>query len=225
MVAAQKGQGAALAASAPPARSPERQALADAILARDHVAVVLAERRALVQQIEDSRSPLYTREREIEEQVQRLPKDERDRLMALLVRDDPDRSSEREACERELAEVREQLKAAWSQQHRAQADVQLLEEDYAARLHDIERAAGAVVRVDPAVSAVMAEYEAVAKRAAILRRACGSALNRSPPGGGYLPQSLLAGKTFQAEGLCPWEQAATRLLNDPDAVLPMPADV
>lgn len=225
MIAARKGQEAALAASAPPSRTPERQALADAIAARDHVAILIEERRAVAREIEESRLPLYERERELERQLLSLPADEGDRLHALLNRQDPDRLAERAACKREIAEVKEQEKASWDRQRRAEADIRLLEEDHASRVRDIERAAGAVIRSDPAVPAVMAEYESVAKRAAILRRACGSALNRSPPNGGYLPQSLLAGKTFVPEAPCPWEQATAHLLNDPDAVLPMPEDV
>lgn len=226
MTALKKGQGAALAVVPEPlARTPERAALAKAIEDRDYVAVLVAERKALAQQIEEARYPLYREEEALEERRKRLPKDDRDRLAALLARDDPDAGDERKQVEAALADVKQKQSESWEAQRRAEADIRLLEEDHAARVRDVANAADCVIRADPCVPVVMAEFEMVAKRAAILRRACGSALNRTPPGGGYLPQALLAGKVFPPDEPCAWEQAATRLLNDPDAILPMPEDV
>ncbi len=224
MVVQRKGQGAALAVSAPPPRTPERQALADAIAARDHVAAVIAERRAMLGEMDEGRSPLYDREREIEQAKLSLPVGEGDRLGSLLAREDPDQLVTREKLEREAAQIREQITASWDRSRRAEADVRLLEEDHAARVRDIERAAGAVIRSDPAVAAVMAEFEAVAKRAAILRRACGTALNHAPPGGGYLPAILLAERLSSQKALAPGARHGATAQR-PDAVLPMPEDV
>lgn len=209
----------------PVARTPERQALAKAIEARDYVTVLIAERKALAQQIEDARYPLYRSEEALEERRKHLPKDDRDRLAALLSRTDLVATEDREKIEAELAEVKKRQTENLDAQRRADADVRLLEEDHDARKRDVQAAVEAVVRGDPCIPAVMAEFETMAKRVAILRRACGGVLSPSPPGGGYLPQHLLAGKTFTPEGPCLWEAAKNRLFYDPDAVLPMPEDV
>lgn len=226
MNAPKRVPGAALSVvTPPPTRTPERQALAEAIERRDYVATLVRERQAFAEQVGRSSYPLYDRLRELEERERDLPMNERDRLDMLLSRRDPDMRSEREKIAEERIDVQKKIEEIRSQSQRADADVRLLEEDHRSRIREVHECVTNVVVSDPALPAVVAETERLLKRVAILRRACGSALNERRIGQPEPRHARFASLIVQAEGPCPWDAVKARLVDDPDAVCPMPEDV
>lgn len=225
MNALKHGQGAAKAAPEP-TRTPERQALADAIDAKEYVAELIERKRDALRTVEAARSPFYEERTRLEELLPSAPSSERHRLDALLRGEEPEEGVDKDAIKKQLADNEARLDALWAQSKAVQGDIELLEGDLRMREMTVRECVGKVVRSDPAQAAVSAELIALNARRAFLGRAAENALNEYEPGAQdrfNVGLHRLIVSTPQTP--CPWAEAKARLFTDPDAVLPMPADV
>lgn len=220
-----QGQGAATAAPEP-TRTPERQALAQAIVNREHVADLVKAKRDFARGFEDRRDPLYTQKAELEARLRSAPSSGDHRLQALLRGEDPEAGVDQDAIKAQIADVEAQLQGFRELQRQAEADADLLQADLDVRERDVRDCVRRVVRADPAQAAVTAELLALNARRALLSRAADQALNEYPPGDPERGNANLGMRVVSwPSSPCPWAEAKARLLTDPDAVLPLPADV
>lgn len=225
MNALKPGQGAAKAAPEP-TRTPERQALAQAIANREYVAGLVEAKRASAANFQDRCSPIYTQQAELERQLTSAPTTEQHRLDALLRGEDPQAGVDRDAIKAQIADLKAQVDGFWELQRQAEADALLLESDLQMREMEVRECVRKVVRADPAQAAVTVELLQLNARRALLSRAADQALNEYAPGDPERHNSSLGIRLVPAPHTpCPWAEAKARLLTDPDAVLPMPADV
>ncbi|MEE7489430.1 hypothetical protein [Methylobacterium oryzae] len=225
MSALKQRQGAVEAAPEP-TRTPERQALADAIAAKNYVAELIQRKRDALRTVDAARDPHWDERTRLEAMLPSAPSSERHRLDALLRGEEPEEGVDKDAIKKQLADNQARIDALYAQSKAVQSDIDLLEGDLQMREVAVRECIRKVVRADPAQAAVSAELVALNARRAFLGRAAENALNEYEPGA---PDRFNVGLHRQIvptpQMPCPWAEAKARLLTDPDAALPMPADV
>ncbi|MBP2497799.1 chromosome segregation ATPase [Methylobacterium sp. PvP062] len=204
----------------PPARTPERQRLADAITERDRRLALVAAKRAEIKATDEARYPLYTRQGDLEQEIRDLGgnRNESARRDALLRGESFTSSNRLDEARAELAAVNDQITASKKAGAELQTDLQLLEMPCTISQMDVEDAIKAVLNADETRAAVIDELLDLQHRVTMLRRAANATFGLWDPGAGYSPSSTTALP-------CPWQAARDRLASDPDARLPMPEDV
>lgn len=211
-----------------PARTPERQKLADAILERDRRAALVqtksAEKADLMRQYEPIRSRQFALEDDLKLTRQRTSSDT-ERLHALLSGESLPEVTSVEAARAELETVTAEVERLRQQQVVIDSDLRLLENAHSMAVGWVQDAAASVVAIEPATAAVVAEYAKVKTQMRMLDRAIDGALTVWLPG-----QAKTMADHYVARGSgplppCPWQAARDRLASDPDARLPMPEDV
>jgi chromosome segregation ATPase len=204
-----------------PARTPERQRLADAIVERDRRAALVEAKRAEIKEVEERRWSIWSRRDELEGTVRRLEaghNNEAARRDALLRGECLDSQEDVEAVRTQLAEVNAELVQSQKAEAELLNDIQLLETPCLMARLEVEEAIRGVMDADPVRAALIDELLRLQPRVTMLRRAANAAFGLSDPGAGYSPSSTNAAP-------CPWEAAKARLASDPDARLPMPDEV
>lgn len=203
-----------------PARTPERQRLADAIAERDRREALVAAKRAEIKAADEARYPLYTRQEGLEEEIRNLGgnRSESARRDALLRGESFTESNRLAEASAELAAVNDELAASKAAVAELETDLQLLSMPCEMSRMDVGEAIKAVLGADPTREAVIAEVLELQRRVTMLRRAVNATYGLWDPGAGYSPSSVHAAP-------CPWQTARDRLATDPDARLPMPEDV
>jgi hypothetical protein len=195
-----------------PARSPERQQLADAILERDRRAALIQSKRAEIAAAEEGRYALYDRQREAEELAGRFAgmRREMDRRDALLRGETPPAEDEADKARAALAAVNDALAKSHEAERVLRTDLDVLEAAHEQSFYDVKEMADAVI---------ISEKEGAPATVAIRE-----ALNVGFIGSRSL---MFEVNTSALPGLppCPWQAARDRLASDPDARLPMPDDV
>ncbi|MCJ2023666.1 hypothetical protein [Methylobacterium sp. J-067] len=211
-----------------PARTPERQRLADAILERDRRAALVqarsAEKAALMEQYQPLWSRRYALEDDLKLSHHRRTNDV-ERLHALLNGEEPPTADPVEAMQAELAKVNAEVERLREQEAIIDTDLRLLESAHSMAADTVREAAGAVIVAEPAASAAVAEYAKLTTRVRMLDRAIEGALNVRFPGGGTSMAEHHVVRGLPTLPPCPWQAARDRLGSDPDALLPMPEDV
>lgn len=203
-----------------PARTPERQRLADAIIERDRRHALLQAKRAEHAAEEERRWPLYQRRDELETQLRRTGglSGEADRREALLRGDAPPERGISDVLRAEITEIDAELARSQKAEAELLNDIQLLDTPCLMARLEVEEAIRAVMQADPVRAALLDELLRLQPRVAMLRRAANAAFGLSDPGAGYAPSSINATP-------CPWQAARDRLVADPDAPLPTLDDV
>ncbi|MGC5779836.1 hypothetical protein [Methylobacterium sp. NFXW15] len=211
-----------------PARTPERQKLADAILERDRRAALVqaksAEKAAMMEQYQ----PLWSRRFALEDDLKyrrSTPPSDTARLDALLSGETPPEATPLEAMQAELETVNAEVARLREQEGVIDSDLRLLESAHSMAADTVREAAGAVIVAEPATAAAVAEYAKLKTRLRMLDRAIGGALTVWLPG-----KAQTMAEHHTVAGLptlppCPWQAVRDRLASDPDARLPMPEDV
>ncbi len=211
-----------------PARTPERQKLADAILERDRRAALVqaksAEKAALMEQYQPLWSRRFALEDDLKYRRSATPSDTA-RLVALLSGEKPPEATSIEAMRAKLEKVNAEVARLREQEGVIDSDLRLLESAHSMAVGWVENAAGAVIIAEPATAAAVAEYAKLSTRLRMLDRAIGGALTVWLPG---QPKTMAEHHTVR--GLaplppCPWQAARDRLASNPDARLPLPEDV
>lgn len=215
-------------ASVPPSRTPERQRLADAIAERDRRLGLLAAKRAEMEAAEHRKYPLWTRRTELETALQDALGfgGENERVNALLRGETLRRNDEASHIRAELAQIEDALQAIRNEVTALEGDVKLLESTVHYAKLEVSAARDAVIRTDPVVPLVVAEFKAAKARAAALARAIEGTLNVLDPVTGPSLRFVMSEPMVRVvPPPCPWHEAKERLLSDPDAVLPMPDQI
>lgn len=204
----------------PPARTPERQRLADAITERDRRLALVAAKRAEIKATDEARYPLYSRQSDLEEEIRNLGglASQNDRRDALLRGESFAGTGRAAEARAELAAVNDEITASKKVSAELQTDLQLLETPCMLSQMAVDDAIKAVLNADPTRAAVIAELLDLQHRVTMLRRAANATYGLWDPGAGYSPSSSTALP-------CPWQVVRDRLASDPDARLPMPEDV
>ncbi len=157
----------------PSARTPERQALADAILERDRRAALVqaksAEKADLTRQYEPIRSRQFALEDDLKFARQRTTSDI-ERLHALLSGESLPEVTSVEAMRAELETVTAEVERLRQQQVVIDSDLRLLENAHSMAVGWVQDAAATVVAVEPATAAVVAEYAKVKTQLRMLDR-------------------------------------------------------
>lgn len=211
-----------------PARTPERQKLADAILERDRRAALVQAKSAEKTDLTRQYEPLWSRRSTLEDALQGKrhgPKNETARLDALLAGEVPPEADPVEAMQAELAEVNAAIRRLRESEVVIDSDIRLLESAHSMAADTVRNAAGAVIVAEPATAAVVTEYAMLKTRLRMLDRAIDGALTVLFPGGGSSMIDHHVARGLPALPPCPWQAARDRLASDPDARLPMPEDV
>ncbi|GJD36598.1 hypothetical protein [Methylobacterium aerolatum] len=212
----------------PPARTPERQKLADAILERDRRAALVQAKSAEKAAHMDKYQPLWSRRFALEDDLKhqrRAPTSYTERLDALLSGEQPPEATPVEAMEAELEKVNAEVARLREQERVIESDLRLLESAHSMAVGWVENAAGAVIIAEPATAAVVAEYAKLKTRLRMLDRAIDGALTVSFLSGGNSMIDHHVVRGLPTLPPCPWQAARDRLASDPDARLPMPEDV
>jgi hypothetical protein len=212
----------------PPARTPERQKLADAILERDRRAALVqgksAEKAAWTQQYEPLVSRRYALEDELKERRHAVSNDT-ERLHALLNGEASPEAVSVEALRAELVTVTAELERLREQATVIDSDLRLLESAHGMAADTVRVAAGAVIVAEPATAAAVAEYSRLKAQVRMLDRAISGALTVWLPGKARSMADHHVVHGMDPLPPCPWQAARDRLASDPDARLPMPEDV
>jgi chromosome segregation ATPase len=210
------------------ARTPERQKLADAILERDRRAALVqaksVEKADLTRQYEPIRSRQFSLEDDLKFTRQRTSSDT-ERLHALLSGESLPEVTSVEAMRAELEAVTAEVERLRQQQVVIDSDLRLLENAHSMALGWVQDAAAAVVAVEPATAAVVAEYAKVKTQLRMLDRAIDGALTVWLPGQAKTMTDHHVARGFGPLPPCPWQAARDCLASDPDARHPMPEDV
>lgn len=204
----------------PPARSPARQRLADAILERDRRAALVEAKRAEVKVLEERRWSIWSRRDTLEGDLRRAEggMSEVARREALLRGEVVGDQGMAETVRAELADVNAELVQSRKAEAALLDDIQLLDTPCMMARMDVDEAIAVVLHADPARAALLDELQRLQPRVTMLRRAANATFGLSDPGNGYSPGSTNALP-------CSWQAARDRLASDPDARLPMPEDV
>lgn len=211
-----------------PARSSERQQLADAILERDRRAALIQSKRAEITAAEEERYALYDRQREAEELAGRFVgmRRQMDRRDALLRGETPPAEDEADKARAALAAVNDALAQSHEAERVLKTDLAVLETAHEQSFYDVKNKADAVIisEKEGAPASVVATYFRLKEQVRMLERAIREALNVGSIGSRSL---MFEVNTSALPGLppCPWQAARDRLASDPDARLPMPDDV
>lgn len=210
-----------------PARTPERQRLADAILERDRRAALVQARSAEKAAHMDKYQPLWSRRFALEDDLKyrRAPPSDTARLDALLSGETPPEVSPLEVMQAELEKVNAEVAHLREGEAIIDSDLRLLESAHSMAADTVREAAGAVIVAEPATAAAVAEYAKLKTRLRMLDRAIDGALNVWLPGGGQSMEQHHVVRGLPPLPPCPWQAARDRLASDPDATLPMPEDV
>ena len=203
-----------------PARSPERQRLADAIAERDRREALVKAKRDEKLNASRSRDALWGRQADLQGQLNRLERgaDLVERREALL-------RGETIAVAEDPAIVRQQLADLENEKARSDkaiaeidTDLQLLEMPCLLARMEVDEATSAVLGIDPSRAAILAELKRLQPLVYQLRRAANGAFRADDVEYGFSPSEA-------ARAPCLWQTARDRLASDPDARLPMPEDV
>ena len=227
MNAPKHGQGAATPAPEP-TRTPERQALADAIVERDRRDGILTARRKIVADLRERETEANTAYYGAFDELSSKKRDaearQRVRTEYLLNGEEPPTETpieELQVTVQRLDDERAKLRAELKQ---AEADVAALEQRTSWAGMTVNDCVTKVIHTDPATLAVANALGEARERFLQLQRALGNALNVQRPGDG--PPDYMRALHFptNASALppCPWAGAIARLQHDPDAVIPMP---
>jgi hypothetical protein len=211
-----------------PARTPERQKLADAILERDRRAALVQAKGAEKADLTRQYQPLWSRRSTLEDDLQGRRhglKNQTARLDALLNGEVPPEADPIEAMEAELAAVNAEIERLRESEVVIDSDIRLLESAHSMAADTVRNAAGAVIVAEPATAAVVAEYAMLETRLRMLDRAIDGALTVWLPGQAATMADHHVGRGSGPLPPCPWQAARDRLASDPDAHLPMPEDV
>lgn len=227
MSALKHGQGAAKAAPEP-TRTPERQALADAIAERDRREGILKARGKIADDVREresaANSAYYRALDEMNTQKRDLEGRQRDRTYALLRGEEPDEQTPIDVLEASVQKLDDERQKIRAELRQAEADVEALEQHIRMARHTVETCVTHVIHTDPATLAVAKAFEEARERFHRLQRALGGALNVQNPGGG--PPEYTRILHFPTNGRsvppCLWADAIARLPHDPDAVIPSP---
>ena len=203
-----------------PARTPERQRLADVIAERDRREALVEAKRAEIRIANEARYPLYTRQEGLEEEIRNLGgnRSEAARRDALLRGESFTESNRLAEARAELTAVNDEIAASREAVAELETDLQLLSMPCEISRMDVGEAVKAVLDADPTRAAVIAELLRLQPQVAMLRRAANATFGLWDPGAGYSPSGVHAAP-------CPWQTARDRLASDPDARLPLPEDV
>lgn len=204
----------------PPARTPERQRLADAIAERDRRDALVEARRAEIKAIEERRWSIWSRRDELEETVRRLETghSEAERRDALLRGETLAPDQDIDAVRAQLAAVNDELTGSKKNEAELLNDIQLLNMPRDLARSDVDSAIEAVLLADPVRAALIEELQRLEPRVTRLRQAVGNTFGLWSVVDEYKPGAVLAAP-------CPWQAVRNRLASDPDARLPMPNDV
>jgi chromosome segregation ATPase len=210
-----------------PARSPERQRLADAILERDRRAKLVEAKRAEITAEQERRYALWTQQSEAQERLRGVAGQwsEIERREALLRGETPPAQDTADVFRAELAKVEAELEQSKQAEAVLAGDAHLLESAHSMSAYEVQEAVGAVILSEAAPAAVVAEYNRLTEQVRMLDRAIQGALNVSFVGGGSSMASHHVVRGLPALPPCPWQAARDRLASDPDARLPMPEDI
>lgn len=204
----------------PPARTPERQRLADAIAERDRRLALVAAKRAEIEALNEPRYALWGQRDDLESEVRRLQSgrtNDAARREALLRGEEIPPENDIDAVRAKLADVNDELARSAKAEAELKNDIHLLSTACDMSDGDVAGAVKAVLLADPARSALIAELERLMPRVTQLRRAAWNTFG-SDIADRYNPADAVRGP-------CPWQTASDRLASDPDARLPMPEDV
>lgn len=203
-----------------PARSPERQRLADAIAEQDRREALVKAKRDEKLNASRARDTLWSRQADLQGQLDRLERgaDLVERREALL-------RGETIAVAEDPAIVQQQLADLESEKARSDkaiadidTDLQLLDMPCLLARMEVDEAIAAVLQVDPSRAAIMEELARLQPLVFQLRRAANGAFRANDVEYSFSPSEA-------AREPCPWDIASKRLASDPDARLPMPEDV
>ena len=211
----------------PPARTPERQKLADAILERDRRAALVQVKGAEKAAHMNLYQPLWSRRFALEDDLKhrRAPPSDTARLDALLSGETPPEAAPLEAMQAELEKVNAEVGRLREQERVIDSDLRLLESAHSMAADTVREAAGAVIVAEPATAAAVAEYAKLKTQLRMLDRAIDGALTVRFPSGGNSMVDHHVVRGLPTLPPCPWQSARDRLSSDPDARLPMPEDV
>ena len=206
-----------------PARTPERQRLADAILERDRRAALVEAKRAEKDGLMEQYRPLWSRRYALEDDLKLAHHrrvNETERLQALLNGEAPAEVNPVEAMQFELAKVNTEVDRLREQEAILDSDLQLLEGALSMSVGTVSDAVGTVILADPVPAAAAAEYHRLKVQLAMVERAIQGPLNVYDPSAGYsmAGHSVVRGGSSLPD--CPWQGARDRLSRDPDAPLP-----
>ena len=218
-----EGQGAPAVAPEPPARSPERQALADAIAERARVASLVEARQALGAAFSERRRPWFAEQEEIEAQLERASGLDSDRLSALLRGEEPGANTDKKTLERRHAELEGLINKSRDEERLHKADTELLQNNLGWCVAMVEQRIVDVIQADASIPAVVSEINKLQRRVGILLSAIEGPLSKYHAG----QRSPNLGRGIQCMPMAPsdptpWDLAFRSLHNDADAVLPMP---
>ncbi|MDF2600347.1 MAG: hypothetical protein K0Q54_3170 [Methylobacterium brachiatum] len=211
-----------------PARSPERQRLADVILERDRRLALVESKRADKDSMMEQYQPLWSRRFALEDDLKgthHRRTNETERLQALLSGETPPEVDPVEAMQAELAKVNAEVQRLRDQEATLDTDLLLLEGAHRMSVETVKEAVGAVIVSEAAPAAVVAEYHRLKERVRMLGRAIDGALDVRFANGGSSMMSHHVVRGLPDLPPCPWQAARDRLASDPDARLPMPEDV
>ena len=211
-----------------PARSPERQRLADAILERDRRAALVQAKGAEITAAQEARYALYDRQREAEEVAGRFVgmRREIDRREALLRGETPPEQDEADMAQSALAAITAELARSHEAERVLKSDLDMLTAAHEQSANDAKEKADAVIisEKEGAPASVVATYFRLKEQVRMLERAI-----RGPLDAGLIGRpSLMYGVDLHTQRSlppCPWQAARDRLASDPDTRLPMPEDV
>lgn len=212
----------------PPARTPERQRLADAILERDRRAALVQAKSAEKGALMEKYAPLWSRRYTLEDDLKvrrHGTTSETGRLHALLSGEAPAGADPVSAMQAELQKVNAEVGRLREQEAAIETDLLLLEGAHRMAVEAVKDAVAAVIVAEPATAVVIAEHDRLTQRLRMLDRAIGQALDVWLPGGGKAMAGHHVVKGQAPLPPCPWHAARDRLASDPDALLPMPEDV
>ncbi|MHC2108334.1 hypothetical protein [Methylobacterium sp. CM6246] len=205
-----------------PARTPERQRLADAILERDRRAALVEAKRAEKDSVMEQYQPLWSRRFALEDDLKGTHHrrvNETERLQSLLSGEAPPAVDPIEVMQAELAKVNAEVERLREQEATLDSDLQLLEGAHRMSVSAVADAVGTVILADPTPAAVAAEYRRLKVQLAMLDRAIQGPLNVYDPSTGYSMAGHSIARGFSLPD-CPWQAARDRLSRDPDAQLP-----
>ena len=212
-----------------PARTPERQRLADAILERDRRAALVEAKRAEKAGLMEQYRPLWSSRFALEDDLKGVHHrrvSETERLQALLNGEAPPKVDPVEAMEAELAKVNVEVERLREQEAILDTDLLLLEGAHRMSVETVKDAVGAVIVSEAASAAAVSEYNRLRERVMMLDRAIQGALDvRGWSGPSSMAAHHVVRNQTPALPPCPWQTARDRLASDPDARLPMPDDV
>ena len=201
-------------AAVPAIRTPERQALADAILERDRRLKLIADKKAELQAESERGWSGYGRRDDLEEQLRSVggTGDAVARRDALLRGEKPDDADQAEHLRTEIAALDAKREASRTAQAVLKSDVALLEGALSTANWQVERARRAVIDTDPATAALVEAVREAVTRTRLLRMVLSEVVVS-------VDDPLFPPVSQASSGLY------DRLTRDADAAIPMPDEI